>query len=294
MDTLLEPGTRLAFIPDKSLHFVPFAALYDSRSKQFLVERFEITTVPSLRLFEESLARYRNLSATAGSRGATLLVVGDPTFDASTFPLPRLPGAEREAREVAGLYKDSRLHVGSDATRLSFLRDAPAANVIHFAGHGVVRSDAPMSSYLLFAADTSGRTSAMLTAGDLFAAELPRTRLAILSGCHTATGGLSTTEGPSSLARAFFAAGVPAVVASLWAVEDETTARFFTEYHRALQLGDDPTAALRRTQLAWLARAKDEPRNASTWAAFTMFGATEVGGGDVHEMNKAVSRSSLR
>lgn len=294
VNTSLEPGSRLAFIPDKSLHFVPFAALYDSRSRQFLVERFEIAVVPSLRLFEESLARYRRLIAPAGSREAKALVVGDPSFDVSTFPLPRLPGAEREAREVASLYTDTRLQVGSEATRLSFLRDAPEANVIHFAGHGVVRSDAPMSSYLLFAADTSGRTSAMLTAGDLFAAHLPRTRLAILSGCHTATGGLSTTEGPSSLARAFFAAGVPAVVASLWAVEDETTAKFFTEYHRALLLGDDPTAALRRTQLAWLARAKDEPKNTSTWAAFTMFGATGVSGVEVHEMNKAVSRSSLR
>ena len=276
LDTLLEPGSRLTFVPDKSLHFVPFAALYDLRSKRFLVERFEIAVAPSVRLFEESLARYRRLSTQTGSSEASVLVVGNPSFDASTFPLPRLPGAEREARAVAGLYEDARLLVGGDATRLAFLRDAPRANVIHFAGHGVVRSDAPLSSYLLFAADTSARTSAMLTAGDLFAADLRRTRLAILSGCHTATGGLSTTEGPSSLARAFFAAGVPAVVASLWAVEDETTAEFFTQYHRALLLGDDPTAALRRTQLAWLARGKDEPRNASTWAAFTMFGATGV------------------
>ena len=113
-----------------------------------------------------------------------------------------------------------------------------------------------------------------MTAQDLFATSLPRTRLAILSGCHTAGGRLSTTEGASSLARALFAAGVPAVVASLWSVDDEETADFFTSYHRALSAGVDPTTALRLTQREWIARDGSGQRTTSTWAAFTLFGAT--------------------
>jgi CHAT domain-containing protein len=265
-------GTRrLVIIPDKWLHFVPFAALFDPVADQFLIEKFEINVVPSLQLFVESTARYEELRQSASR---TVLAVGNPSFDGRVFSLPRLPGAEREAQHVASLYDRPVVLIGSQATRAAFLSAAAAANVIHFAGHGVVRSDAPLLSYLLFADVENDKTSGALTAQELFAQRLPNTRLAILSGCQTASGQLSDTEGMSSLARAFFGAGVPAVVASLWAVDDEETASFFIDYHRALAGGQDPSAALRRVQREWLKREKDGLSNASTWAAFTLFGTT--------------------
>src|SRR6185436_18147833 len=120
----------------------------------------------------------------------------------------------------------------------------------------------------------SGETSGALYAQDLFDLRLSRTRLAILSGCHTAAGQLSETEGASSLARALFAAGVPVVIASLWAVDDAETAEFFVSFHRQLSRGADPAAALRDTQLEWLTKEKGGWTNLSTWAAFQLFGAT--------------------
>src|SRR4029434_613580 len=138
---------------------------------------------------------------------------------------------------------------------------------------GVVRPDAPLLSYLVLAPDEGG-ASGVLTARELFETRLPRTRLAILSGCQTASGRLSETEGASSLARALFAAGVPSVVASLWAVDDQSTAEFCASYHRRLSRGDDPTEALRRTQLEWLSHGKGGWQGFSTWAAFALFGAT--------------------
>jgi CHAT domain-containing protein len=128
-------------------------------------------------------------------------------------------------------------------------------------------------SHLVLAPDTSGDASSTLTAQELFEIRLPRTRLAILSGCHTGSGELSDTEGPSSLARAWFAAGVPAVVASFWAVDDERTADFFTSYHGRLSRGEDPTSALSRTQREWIARERGW-EGVSTWAAFALYGAT--------------------
>ena len=151
------------------------------------------------------------------------------------------------------------------------LRAAARSNVIHFAGHGVVRPDAPLLSYLVLAADSAA--SSALTAKELFDTKLPVTWLALLSGCQTGAGRVSDTEGVSSLARAFFAAGVPAVVASLWSVDDEATADFFGDYHAELSKGGDPSTALRHTQLAWV--RKSGWNGASTWAAFTLFGATK-------------------
>jgi len=267
----IKDARRLVIIPDKALHVVPFAALLDSAASQFLIEKFEINVVPSLQLYRQSEARYAELRQTPPRQ---VLAVGNPSFDERVFSLPRLTGAEQEARHVASSYPRAEVLIGAQATKAAFVSGATEADVVHFAGHGVVRSDAPLLSYLLLASAEGDNSSGTLTAQELFAKRLPKTRLAILSGCETASGPLSVTEGASSLARAFFAAGVPAVIASLWAVDDEATANFFRDFHRGLAQGEDPNAALRRVQLQWLKNDKDRWSNASTWAAFTLFGAT--------------------
>jgi len=184
-----------------------------------------------------------------------------------------LPGAEREAVRVAGAYRRPRLLVDSAATAPRFLEAAKGADVIHFAGHGVVRPEAPLKSHLVLAPDPASNSSGEIYASTLYDASFGHTRLAILSGCHTAGGELSNTEGVSSLARALFAAGVPAVVASLWAVDDGETAEFFAAFHRELVRGADPTTLLRQAELRWLKRDADPWRSMSTWAAFELFGA---------------------
>jgi CHAT domain-containing protein/tetratricopeptide (TPR) repeat protein len=286
----VEPESRLIFVPDKWLHFVPFAALLDTTTGKFVVEQFETGIAPSLQLYLESMSRYQQLR---DRRAPSVLVVGNPAFDRQLVALPRLPGAEGEAKRVAALYPGAHLLVGSEATKRALLEGAAVSNVVHFAGHGVVRPDAPLLSHLVLAPNEGG-ASGVLTARELFDTRLPRTRLAILSGCHTASGRLSDTEGASSLARALFAAGVPAVVASLWAVDDESTSEFFESFHQRLSRGDDPTEALRRTQLQWLAQDKGGWQRFSTWAAFALYGATTKDVLDRERMANEVSRSSLR
>ncbi len=97
-------------------------------------------------------------------------------------------------------------------------------------------------------------------------------RLAILSGCSTGDGKLSATEGASSLARAFFSAGVPAVLSSLWAIDDNETADFFIAFHRRLVRGHSAAIALRETQIEWLGDTKSHAHPVSSWAAFQLFG----------------------
>jgi CHAT domain-containing protein len=268
----LEPDSRLVIIPDKRLHFVPFAALFDADRGRFLVESFEISVAPSVELYVESLAR---LAKSRSTGPPTVLAVGNPSFDPRMFTLPTLPGAEREAAQVARAYGRARLLVGAAATPRAFFEAAASADVIHFAGHGVVRPEAPLLSHLVLAPDPAGNATGAIYARDLYATTFAHTRLAILSGCHTASGELSDTEGASSLARAFFASGVPVVIASLWAVEDEGTADFFVAFHKYLARGDDPVAALRRTQRDWLAQSAQGSTSSalSTWAAFEVFGA---------------------
>jgi CHAT domain-containing protein len=72
------------------------------------------------------------------------------------------------------------------------------------------------------------------------------------------------------LAWACFAAGVPAVVASLWRSEDDLTAQLMDTFYERLRLGDDPFQALRKAQVQFI----DDNEPASyNWAAFQMMGA---------------------
>jgi CHAT domain-containing protein len=277
--TLIDPfedripeGSSLVIVPDKWLHFVPFAALFDRRRHRFLVQAYELGVAPSIRLFADAAARARVLSRASNP---SVLAVGNPAFDRAASSLPLLPGAEREAREVAQRYPRRRLLIGREATRRTFLEQVKSANIVHFAGHAVVSLDAPMFSQLMLAPDAQRNEPGAVYAKDLFAMSLPATRLAILSGCQTAGGGLSATEGVSSLARSLLAAGVPAVIASLWAVDDEATATFFAAYHDDFSRSGEADGALRRTQVAWIARG-DAWRTARTWAAFQMFGTVDT------------------
>src|SRR6185503_19154025 len=152
-----------------------------------------------------------------------VLAVGNPAFDRNAFPLASLPASEKEANESAQAYSRlSRTLTGAEATDDSLQRLAPSFDVIHFAGHAVARTDVPDMSYLVLASRNG--SDGALFASDIAQWRLGRTKLVVLSGCSTSGGRLSATEGVSSLARAFFAAGVPQIVASLWEVNDETTA----------------------------------------------------------------------
>lgn len=261
----LEIKGNVVLIPDKWLHYVPFAALSDARTNRFLVQDHELSYAPSTALLFESLARRseRGISRQA----SRVLAIGNPRFDAGVFPLANLPASEREARETAAVYQNGSTLIGPEATDVSLEAIAPTVDVLHFAGHAVVRTDAPQMSHLVLAPDDGSE-------GAVFSSEiarwhLGRMKLVVLSGCSTSSGRISATEGASSLARAFFAAGVPAVIASLWAIDDEKTADFFVAFHRRLAAGEPAATALRNTQLEWIAHTE----SASTWAAFQFFGS---------------------
>jgi CHAT domain-containing protein len=270
----VEQDSRLVLVPDKRLQFVPFAALFDERRGHFLVEAYEISVAPSLEIFRQSESRYDALRTTAAP---AVLSVGNPAFDQKAYLLPTLPGARREAVRVAALYPRSHLLVDAAATRRAFLDAALTANIIHFAGHGIVRPEVPLLSQLVLAPDTGRGLTGALYGKDVFEMNLPATRLTILSGCHTAGGELSESEGVSSLARAFFAAGVPAVIASLWAIEDAATGDFFAVFHNELSRGQNPARALQQSQLAALTQNGGPWRGIAVWGAFQLFGA--AGGG---------------
>jgi CHAT domain-containing protein len=268
----LAPADRLVFVPDGALHGLPFAVLRDPKTGRYLCQDHIIGVAPSARIF---LTALRHDAALAALPGSAALVVADPAFDRELYPsLRRLAGAAAEASEIASTFAGSRVLRAEAASKAAFLSAARDFRLVHFAGHAVVNPEAPLLSQLLFARDPADRSRGLLYSGELLGLHLPRTRLVVLASCRTATGRVSRTEGVESLARPFLATGVPAVVASLWDVEDAGAAAFMRRFYRHLQRSFDVAAALQAAQVEALAEPSGATEGVGTWAAFELIGAS--------------------
>lgn len=262
---LLESGSPLVVVPDRSLFRVSFPALYDRQAGRYLIEDRAVVTMPSLIFFAESsqqdLARsgYRSVLAIGGA-------------GSSPLGLRDLPEAVLESQEVASLYATRMIMTTDRASERSFRDLVGGYDVLHFAGHAVFDRDQPRRSMLLLT-DGDGTTDGVDPTDDgrIVPSEIHNLatgglRLVVLSACSTLDAMAESRSSSASWAEAWLEAGIPTVVASQGEVYDAPTHRLMVRFHRALVGGRTPADALRIAQLSML----NEPL--SHWAGFQVHG----------------------
>jgi CHAT domain-containing protein/tetratricopeptide (TPR) repeat protein len=263
---------RVMLLPYGQLHSLPFAALRNPETGNYLVEERTLTLAPSA-----SVIPFLRLKESAF--GAKALVLGDPK--SSDGQLPALRGARQEAKAIAKRFGTKPL-LGSGATETRLRERAKGVDVLHLAAHARPDPKSPGFSRLALAGDRAndGFLEAHEISSDL---DLEGVNLVVLSACETAIGARSGGDEVMSLARAFIYAGSPAVVATLWRVDDAATARLMEIFYDRLLLGSTPAAALRDAQLA-LAR---DPVTAdpSYWSAFLLVGDPQAFWGEATDTN---------
>lgn len=253
-------AATIVFVPDGPLFGLPFGALPDAQGRA-LLETHVVVVAPSAQTLRAASTRMGELSPT------DVLAIG-AGHDPAASGLPRLPRADAEAADVASFYAGKTVLRGADATKRRFL--AARARVIHFAGHTVLNDRDLLLSRMVFAPDPAVRDSGWLFATEITPERFRGTDVVVLATCDGAAGRPIQGEGAISVARAFFAAGVPAVVASLWPVDDDLQTLMRT-LHRSLTTSRDPARALRAGQRAMLAeRGRTTPIR--VWGGFIMFG----------------------
>jgi CHAT domain-containing protein len=184
--------------------------------------------------------------------------------------LTRLPYSALEARAVQDTFgaRETISLAGFEATRKRVLDLANAnLSVLHFATHAMARDDAPERSALFlseYAADGSYDAHSQLTTSDIMSSGL-RARVVVLSGCATGDGSTLRGEGVLGLTYGFLANGAGAVVASLWPVEDASTARLMNEFYKAYRVHGNAAEALRAAQLRGRAS-----QAAGAWSSFVV------------------------
>jgi CHAT domain-containing protein len=233
--------SRLVYSPSGALRGMPAGALYDG--KAFLFEGVPVSVT-------RSLAGLQHESNGPSTQSTVLLVA--PGTAAGSEPLP---GAQREASTLARIYGPrARTVRGSDLTPDAFLLAARDHGIIHVGAHGRTNRQ-PFQNALEFG-------DARLRAHDIVSSTLAARPVVVLAACRSD----DETEGRStlSLAGSFVEAGASGVVAALWDVDDQSTARLMVALHQELAAGVSIEEALRRAQLKFRARFPDE----TVWAAF--------------------------
>ncbi|MCC6173544.1 MAG: CHAT domain-containing protein [Gammaproteobacteria bacterium] len=278
----------LAVVADGALQRLPFGLLVDPASARPVHAAHELVYLPSfatlrgLREAAPQLGREPRVAVLAdplvsraarNAGGAARSRALDDDFDLRN--LAPLPQSRTEALRIARLLPAERRWVAlaDDASREAVLQaDWSRWSIAHFAAHALVDLQRPeLSGIVLSLYDRDGRPrDGFLRLNDIYELRMP-VALVVLSACDSALGRNYGSEGAFSLARAFFYAGAPRVVASLWPVDDRATARFMESFYDALlRRGLTPAAALRDAQHA-LAR---EPRWRAPryWAGFVLQG----------------------
>jgi CHAT domain-containing protein len=216
------------------LHYLPFQALYSARGR-YLVEDHSVTYLSSASLMQFTKAKRKAV-------GEKILAVGNPSFE---FSKVNLPMSELEVDEIRRLYPRSAGIAKADASEEKVKTLAPDYDVLHFATHAELNKNDPLSSAILLA--TGGRDDGRLQVREIFAMDL-KASLVVLSGCETGLGQLSSGDELVGLTRAFIYAGTPSVVASLWKVDDASTAQLMSGFYRNLK-SKTKVESLRQAQL---------------------------------------------
>jgi CHAT domain-containing protein len=237
---LIEPllphitGKELIIVPHDVLHYLPFHALVGSDGR-YLIEKYPIYYLSSA-----SLLQFVKEKKKAG--GEKVLAFGNPDLG---DPEKNLEYAELEAEEVKNVYPQSSVFLKKDASEEKSKSLSPTHDILHFATHAKLNEDDPLSSAVLLARED--QEDGRLEVREIFGMDL-KANLVVLSGCETGLGKLSTGDELVGLTRAFIYAGTPSVVASLWSVDDSSTAHLMASFYRNLKTMSK-VEALRQAQL---------------------------------------------
>ncbi|MHC5736983.1 CHAT domain-containing protein [Nostoc sp.] len=252
----------LVFVLDGSLRNLPMAVLHDGQ--RYLVERYAVSVTPTLQLLEPKPLQREALSVL--SAGAT---------DAPSFKKEGLGAIANVAVELEGIKEN--IQRNQTLENQEFIKkniqikiNKTPFNILHLATHGKFSSN-PEQTYIL---DWNERIK-VKDLDNLLRLNYQRSanpiELLILSACETATGDKRAALGLAGIA---IRAGARTTLASLWQINDASTAEFMIKFYQELNREQITKAeALRNTQIAFLQESAHRDYNRPHhWSAFILVG----------------------
>lgn len=277
----LEKAEHLVIVPDGFLHELPFDALVSPEggdegwsTQPYLARKFSTVYAPSAAIYLELRAakkpKYEYDLVAYGDPDYSLLVVAD-----GGTALAALPYARAEVAAISAGVKDKKkiVRLGADANEAALKAQMAggSARVLHLATHGLVNPVEPSASSVVLCPDPAGTEDGYLETLEILSLQ-SGAGIVVVSACESALGRVSRGEGVVGLSRAFIASGAGSVVASLWAVSDESTSKLMQEFY-AKMLGKKRPAgsAMRDARLALI--ENEEFSHPFYWSPFIVIGS---------------------
>ena len=249
----------LVFVLDGALRNVPMATLYDG--EQYILEKYSIALSLGLQLLTPKPLAEEPLKVLAAG------LVEPPSEFRMFPPLPEIK-SEFNLINKAGVSKKQLLNKEFTSDTLEKNVNTTPFNILHLATHGQFSSQ-PEKTFILAADGAINVTqfdSLLRRRGESRSQAL---EMLVLSACQTAAGDSRATLG---LAGVSVKAGARSTLASLWHINDKSTAILMGEFYRELAKTKVTKAeALRRAQLTLLKKYPNYERP-GFWAPYVLVG----------------------
>ena len=234
-ETLERAGIKtLVFVLDGGLRNLPMAALYDGR--EYLLEQYAIASVPGLKLLPPPRTRNKH----------NVLAFG-LTEIRSNFPphkgFGELVNVKTELNKI-GERLTAKKYLNQEFTSDNLKQRINSVDfpILHLATHGQLSSESAKTFLLAWDKRIDlNNLSTILQQNSSRAIEL-----LVLSACQTAAGDNRAIVGLAGIA---IESGANSTLASLWNVQDSSTAQLMSWFYRGLSQGKSKAEALRQAQV---------------------------------------------
>jgi CHAT domain-containing protein/predicted negative regulator of RcsB-dependent stress response len=278
MQDVVDAAERIVIVPHGVLHYVPFSALIDvpegreREAKQliqmgeakYLIETKTISMMPSGSMIDVCQKKPR-------PQPENCLAVSQPALGKDERPIIYRCELEDYFSE-----EKTELLLEQAATIPNFVQAAHTHlhSVIHFDTHGMLNANNGLYSWLAMSKPTEyGAEIEPLYAKDIFNLDF-RSCIVVLRACMSGLGKVHPGDDIIGLTRAFFYAGTPSIVASMWEVDDRESHDLIETFYDAWLECGDKAEALRQAQLEAMKFLDDlgEERHPYHWAGFALYG----------------------
>lgn len=257
---------NLVFIQDSLFRSIPMAALHDG--KQFLIEKYAVSTTPSLSL---TFLQKRTLS---DNKTLILGVTEESQIDGQIFP--SLDNIPLEIATISQQFPNHQLLVNQqfNPQTLTQTLDNADYSIIHIATHAQFGT-IPDDTFLVAGNNDKIALKSLENTLRLLESGSNSVELLTLTACETAEGDERSALG---LAGVAIQAGVQSAIASLWPVSDQSTLQLILAfYDNLINSGVNKAEALREAQIQ-LIQAQSNPdinnqySHPVYWSSFILIG----------------------
>ncbi len=234
----------LVFVLNGRLQNVPISALYDGQ--QYLLEKYGVALAPSLQLLQpQAIARDR-VKVLAAGLSQQVKVRGNI--------FPALDNVPLELDQIENVFPKSHQLLDREFTTSNMEKQLELGfSVVHLATHGIFSSN-PDETFIITG---DGQMIDINTLSNLLSSSSINPELVVLSACETAAGDELAILG---LAGVAVRSGASSTIASLWSVDDASTAQLMSKFYQEFE---NPQAkkvdALQKAQLSLINSLRENP-----------------------------------